>query len=134
LLRRGDTARAVDRATGLPHDRSEGDGIMRRAIVGLAGALACAAWLGGCATPPSTAPNTAPLELGMTPAAASTALGVPLQSIAGRPGSEVFVARLPAATPGLTPVDSLVYLQFRKDRLTGFKRDWHIGPGPTRPF
>lgn len=108
--------------------------MMNRRIVGLAGALACAAWLGGCVTPPTTAPNTAPLELGMTPAAASAALGVPLEPIAGRPGSEVFVARLPAATPGITPVDGLVYLQFRKGRLTGFKRDWHIGPGPTRPF
>lgn len=107
---------------------------MRRRIVGLAGVLACAAVLGGCVTPSSTAPNTAPLELGMTPDAAAAALGVPLQPISGPAGSEVFLARLPAATPGPKPVDGLVWLQFRKGRLTGVKRDWHVGPGPTRPF
>ncbi|RAI38495.1 hypothetical protein [Rhodoplanes roseus] len=112
---------------------------MRRAIVGLAGALACAAVLGGCVTTSTTAPNTAPLELGMTPPAVAAALGVPLEPISAYrgtspAGSDVFVARLPAATPGLTPVDGLVWLQFRKGRLTGYKRDWHIGPGPTRPF
>lgn len=107
---------------------------MGRAIVGLAGALAGALWLAGCVTPHGTAPNTAPLELGMTPDAAAVALGVPLQPIAGPPGSEVFVARLPAATPGPSPVDGLVWLQFRKGRLAGFKRDWHIGSGPRRPF
>ncbi|MFL9827588.1 hypothetical protein [Rhodoplanes sp. SY1] len=112
---------------------------MRRAITGFAG-LAVAAALGGCVTPSTTAPNTAPLELGMTPQAASIALGVPLEPVAGQGASRTqgdsrtYVARLPAATPGLTPVDGLVWLQFRAGRLTGFKRDWHIGPGPTRPF
>ncbi|MBK5958555.1 hypothetical protein CCR97_10090 [Rhodoplanes elegans] len=106
---------------------------MRRAITGFAG-LAVAAALGGCVTTSTTAPNTAPLELGMTPQAASIALGVPLEPVAGQGASRTYVARLPAATPGLTPVDGLVWLQFRAGRLTGFKRDWHMGPGPTRPF
>lgn len=92
-------------------------------------ALVCAAWLTACATPPTTAPNTAPLEFGMTPAAASAALGAPLVPVAGRPGSDIFFASLPAGTPGiLTRVDGLIYLQFRKGRLTGWKKDWHIPP------
>ncbi|MDC7786226.1 hypothetical protein PQJ75_01540 [Rhodoplanes sp. TEM] len=106
---------------------------MRRAIVGLA-VLTSAAALAGCVTTSTTAPNTAPLELGMTPEAAAMALGVPLEPVAGKGGSRTFVARRPAATPGLTPVDGVVWLQFRNGRLTGFKRDWHLGPGPTRPF
>jgi hypothetical protein len=91
-------------------------------------ALACAAWLAGCATPSTTAPNTAPLEFGMTPAAASAALGAPLVPVAGRPGSEIFFASLPAGTPGFYRVDGPLYLQFRKGRLTGWKKDWHIPP------
>lgn len=90
--------------------------------------LFCLPWLAACSPPLTTAPNTAPLELGMTPEAASVALGVPLEPVAGSPGSEVYFARLPAATPGFYTVDSLLYLQFRKGRLTGWKRDWHIGP------
>lgn len=92
-------------------------------------ALVCAAWLVGCATPPTTAPNTAPLEFGMTPAAASVALGVPLVPVAGRPGTEIFFASLPAGTPGiLNHVDGLLYLQFRRGKLTGWKKDWHVPP------
>ncbi|MBI5112292.1 MAG: hypothetical protein HZA68_10010 [Rhodovulum sp.] len=93
--------------------------------------------LAACATPSTTAPNTAPLELGMTPAAAAMALGAPLEPISGPPGSEVYVARVPAGTPGIFTVDGLVWLQFRKGRLTGIKRDWHVGPKgglQSRPF
>jgi hypothetical protein len=89
--------------------------------------LAAGLWLAACSSPSTTAPNTAPLELGMTPDAASVALGVPLEPVAGAPGSEVYFAKLAAGTPGY-PVDGLLYLQFRSGRLTGWKRDWHIGP------
>lgn len=96
-------------------------------------ALALGLWLAACSSPSTTAPNTAPLELGMTPDAAAVALGTSLEPVAGRPGSEVFFAKLPAGTPGY-PVDGLLYLQFRNGRLTGWKRDWHIGPagGPVQ--
>ena len=40
--------------------------------------ILCALWLAGCASPPTTTPNTAPLEIGMNPEAASVALGAPL--------------------------------------------------------
>ncbi len=89
--------------------------------------LAAGLWLAACSSPSTTAPNTAPLELGMTPDAASVALGVPLETVAGAAGSEVYFAKLAAGTPGY-PVDGLLYLQFRSGRLTGWKRDWHIGP------
>lgn len=89
--------------------------------------------LAACGAPPSTAPNTAPLELGMTPDAAAAALGAPLVPVAGPPGAEIYFASLPAGTPGFYTVDSILYLQFRKGRLTGWKRDWHIGT-KGRPF
>lgn len=91
--------------------------------------------LAACASLSTTTPNTAPLEFGMTPRAASVALGVPLEPLseparrptAGHPAAEIYIARLPAATPGLFgTVDGLVYLQFRRGKLTGFTRDWHI--------
>lgn len=104
----------------------------RRSGFAVTAVLAAGLGLAACSSPSTTAPNTAPLELGMTPDAAATALGVPLEPVAGRPGSEVFFAKLPAGTPGF-PVDGLLYLQFRHGRLTGWKRDWHIGPngGPV---
>ena len=89
--------------------------------------IVCTLWLAACASPPTTAPNTAPLEIGMTPEAASVALGVPLAPVQGQPGSEVYFAKLPAGTPGFYGIDGLLYLQFRKGRLTGWSRDWHIG-------
>ncbi len=96
---------------------------MRRVI-----AIMCVGWLAACGTFSTTAPNTAPLELGMPPAAVATALGAPLVYVSGRPGSEIFFAALPAGIPGLYQADGLVYLQFRRGRLTGWKKDWHIGP------
>jgi hypothetical protein len=89
--------------------------------------IACASWLAACASPPTTTPNTAPLEIGMTPGGASVALGVPLQLVGDRPGSKVYFAELPAGTPGFYGIDGLLYLQFRKGRLTGWSRDWHSG-------
>jgi hypothetical protein len=89
--------------------------------------ILCALWLAGCASPPTTTPNTAPLEIGMNLEAASVALGAPLLLVEGRPGSEVYFARLPAGTPGFYGIDGVIYLQFRNGRLTGWSRDWHIG-------
>ena len=86
--------------------------------------ILCALWLAGCASPPSTTSNTAPLEIGMSLEAASGALGAPLLPI---DGSEVYFAKLPAGTPGFYEIDGVIYLQFRSGRLTGWSRDWHIG-------
>ena len=45
--------------------------------------ILCVLWLAGCASPPTTTPNSAPLELGMNLEAASVALGVPLLPVEG---------------------------------------------------
>src|SRR5688572_16950284 len=74
--------------------------------------------------------NIVPLAFGMTPNEASTALGAPLVYVAGRPGSEVFVAQRNAGVPGLYPVAERLFLQFRRGSLTGWKKDWAV----TRPF
>ena len=77
--------------------------------------------------PPS---NIVPLAFGMTPDEASAALGAPLVYVAGRPGSEVFVAQRNAGVPGLYPVAERLFLQFRRGSLAGWKKDWAV----TRPF
>lgn len=77
--------------------------------------------------PPS---NIVPLAFGMTPDEAAAALGAPLVHVAGRPGSEVFVAERNAGIPGLYPAGERLFLQFRRGGLTGWKKDWAV----TRPF
>ena len=95
---------------------------MKRLII-----LACAFWLTACASPPTTTPNTAPLMIGMTPEAASVALGAPLQLVVDRAGSNVYLAKFPAGTPGFYGIDGVLFMQFREGRLTGWSRDWHSG-------
>jgi hypothetical protein len=73
-----------------------------------------------------TQSNTVPLAFGMTPEQASLALGVPLVFHSGRDGSEIYLAHGSAGVPGLYPVDSALALQFRKRRLTGWKKDWRL--------
>lgn len=96
---------------------------MRRAIASL-----CVCWLAWCGTPRS---NTEPLAFGMTPAEASAALGVPLVYWSGRRGSEVLVTGMLAGVPGFYPTAHTLALQFRRGRLTGWKKDWQLlRPGP----
>jgi hypothetical protein len=96
---------------------------MRRAIASL-----CVCWLAWCGAPGS---NTVPLAFGMTPEEASAALGLPLTYYSGRPGSEIYLAVGEAGIPGFYPTDFGIALQFRRGRLTGWKKDWHLRrPGP----
>jgi hypothetical protein len=90
--------------------------------------MLCVWWAAFCGT--VDRPNTWPLAFGMTPDEVSTALGVPLVYHSGRPGSEIFVARYPANIPGAYASDTGVALQFRKGKLTGWKKDWYLHP-PT---
>jgi len=93
---------------------------MRRAIVTFS-----LCWLAWCGAPHS---NTLPLAFGMTPTEASTALGVPLVHLSGRPGgSEILVTTGRAGIPGFYPSQYGVALQFRNNRLTGWKKDWRVG-------
>lgn len=96
---------------------------MRRLIASLS-----VCWLGWCVAPGS---NTAPLAFGMTPAEASAALRLPLVYHSGRRGSEIYVAGGQAGIPGFYPTTFEIALQFRRGRLTGWKKDWHLlRPGP----
>jgi hypothetical protein len=80
-------------------------------------------WCGSCLAEPM---NIRPLAFGMTPAEASLVLRGPLLYVRGPPGSEVYVFERRADVPGIYPVADRVFLQFRRGRLTGWKRDWHI--------
>jgi hypothetical protein len=91
---------------------------MRRAIASL-----CVCWLAWCGAPRA---NTIPLAFGMTPGEASAALGLPLTYHSGRPGAEIFIAVAPAGIPGFYPTDHGIALQFRRGRLTGWKKDWQL--------
>jgi hypothetical protein len=73
--------------------------------------------------------NVAPLAFGMTPGDAANAIGSPLVAIKGRRGNEVFVADVDAGVPGLYPVGARLYLQFRHNRLTGWKIDRRLVSG-----
>lgn len=85
-------------------------------------------WLAWCGAPGS---NTAPLAFGMTPQQASAALGLPLVYHSGRRGSEIYFAGGRAGVPGFYPTDFGIALQFRRGRLTGWKKDWDLRrPGP----
>ena len=83
----------------------------------------CACWLAWCA---GNSPNTAPLAFGMTPQQAAAALGMPLNHLSGRGGSQIYYAVGPEGIPGFYPTDTALALQFRRGRLTGWKQDWSL--------
>jgi hypothetical protein len=84
----------------------------------------CLCWLAWCGAPRS---NTLPLAYGMTPAEAERALGTPLFHLSGRrDGSEILGATGSAGIPGFYPTEYAIALQFRKGRLTGWKKDWQL--------
>ena len=106
-------------APGSTDDAAETWGTMRRAIVTFS-----LCWLAWCGAPHS---NTLPLAFGMTPTEASNALGVPLVHLSGRRGgSEILVATGDAGIPGFYPSDYGIAMQFRNNRLTGWKKDWRL--------
>jgi hypothetical protein len=78
----------------------------------------------GTPTPPNI-----PLMFGMTPEQASTALGVALLYVRGRPGDELLLAVPNVKGATLASRSDGLYLQFRHGRLSGWKGDW----GTIRP-
>jgi hypothetical protein len=66
--------------------------------------------------------NNIPLAFGMSVAEAAAALGAPLEFISGLPGNEVLAARRPS--PNYNNRDARLFLQFRNNRLSGWKGDW----------
>jgi hypothetical protein len=83
----------------------------------------CLCWTAYCGSYDS---NAWPLAFGMTPAQVSAALGVPLVSITGRPGSDVALADGWINIQGRFPIDGTIALQFRRGHLTGWKKDWGL--------
>jgi hypothetical protein len=91
---------------------------MRRIIASL-----CVCWTAYCGAPRS---NTLPLAFGMTPAETAAALRFPLTYHSGRRGSEIYIAHGATGIPGFYPVETGIALQYRRGRLTGWKRDWQL--------
>ena len=81
----------------------------------------CVCWLAWCAAGET---NTSPLVFGMTPKEASAALGVPLMQAPKHRG--IYYTVGPEGIPGYYPTDTLLALQFRGGRLTGWKQDWRL--------
>jgi hypothetical protein len=65
-----------------------------------------------------------PLAFGMSIDEASTALGVPLSYVRGRPGDELLMALPNVKGSALAIRSDALYLQFRRGRLSGWKGDW----------
>lgn len=69
-----------------------------------------------------------PLVFGMTPQEVEQIVQAPLIYLSGRPGSERYLVQRLSTVPGIYPVDGRLVLQFRRGRLTGWRRDWQMRP------
>jgi len=69
-----------------------------------------------------------PLVFGMTRAQVERVVDAPLVYLSGARGSERFLVERPASVPGFYPVDTRIVLQFRRGRLSGWRRDWQMRP------
>jgi hypothetical protein len=71
-----------------------------------------------------------PLVFGMTRAQVEQVVQAPLIYLSGARGSERFLIDRPATVPGFYLfADTRIVLQFRRGKLTGWRRDWQ-----TRPY
>lgn len=69
-----------------------------------------------------------PLLFGMSRDDVQRVFGAPLIYLSGPRGSERYMIERLASVPGWYPVDTRVILQFRRGRLTGWRRDWQMRP------
>lgn len=69
-----------------------------------------------------------PLVFGMTPDQVERVVQAPLVYLSGRRGSERFIVERISSVPGIYPIDTRIILQFRRGRLTGWRRDWQMRP------
>jgi hypothetical protein len=92
---------------------------MRRSIV-----TACIA-LALCAPAAAQSYND-PLAFGMTPQQVEQTVNAPLIYLSGHRGSERYMIQRMSTVPGFYPVDARIILQFRRGRLTGWRRDWQM--------
>lgn len=94
--------------------------------------MACVWLLGACAAHGAQAryPHTYndPLTFGMTKDEVSRLIAAPLIYLSGARGSERYLVERMSSVPGFYPVDTHIVLQFRRGRLTGWRRDWQMRP------
>src|SRR4051812_31198496 len=69
-----------------------------------------------------------PFVFGMTPAQVERIVQAPLVYLSGPRGSERYLVERMSTVPGWYPVDTRIILQFRRGRLTGWRRDWQMRP------
>jgi hypothetical protein len=69
-----------------------------------------------------------PLVFGMTKDQVARVIEAPLIYLSGPRDSERYLVERPATVPGFYPVDARIVLQFRRGRLTGWRRDWQMRP------
>jgi len=69
-------------------------------------------------------PGSASLSFGMTPDQTPAALGAPLSYVLGQQGQELMPALPNVKGSALSSRSDGIYLQFRKDRLAGWKGNW----------
>jgi hypothetical protein len=69
-----------------------------------------------------------PLLFGMTADEVARVVEAPLVYLSGPRGSERYMVERLATVPGWYPVDTRIILQFRRGRLTGWRRDWQMRP------
>lgn len=69
-----------------------------------------------------------PLVFGMTREQVERVVEAPLIYLSGPRDSERYLVERPSTVPGLYPVDTRIVLQFRRGRLTGWRRDWQMRP------
>jgi hypothetical protein len=77
----------------------------------------CLGWVAACSYQ-DLGTNAIPLAFGMSPWAAEAALKAPLERVSGRRGSQIYYAQLP------WDYNRQIWLQFRGNRLTGWKNSW----------
>jgi len=69
-----------------------------------------------------------PFAFGMTREQVEQLAQAPLIYLSGPRGSERYLIERLSTVPGFYPVDTRIVLQFRRGRLTGWRRDWQMRP------
>jgi len=69
-----------------------------------------------------------PFVFGMTREQVERIVQAPLTYLSGARGSERYLVERMSTVPGFYPVDTRIVLQFRRGRLTGWRRDWQMRP------
>jgi hypothetical protein len=90
--------------------------------------LLCGAGAACAAGKPRLTSYNDPLTFGMTVDEVARLVDSPLIYLSGARGSERYLVERMSTVPGFYPVDTRIVLQFRRGRLTGWRRDWQMRP------